>query len=199
MKKEKSLIELRKEASQKLKELEEIERKKREEVERKQQKINLFKAALNSRGYIKGKSLPMNSGQFQGSISWAEDNPLSDELTFPILFLYPEYEQSDFVKDCSERSSFQSHLQMMFPSPNSAPWDQNGDYVFPKLCLYLQTNQTDIEGSDEPNYRKKEWVRINPRKTIGDAIRTPGYILSGDIGVFYVFVDNSFLREFLAK
>ena len=47
-------------------------------------------------------------------------------LVWPVLLLYPEYNQSDYIAEFREHDRFIDHLREMFQTP--APWDVEGKY-----------------------------------------------------------------------
>ncbi|KAK7482280.1 hypothetical protein BaRGS_00026523 [Batillaria attramentaria] len=51
-------------------------------------------------------------------------------LHWPVLFLYPEYGQTDFIQDFHENSTFLDHIQHMFgPGTEPAAWDEAHKYT----------------------------------------------------------------------
>jgi len=54
----------------------------------------------------------------------------SSTLSWPLLILYPEILQSDFVQECREEHSLADHLRNMFPPQTDyAPWDEKKQSV----------------------------------------------------------------------
>jgi len=64
-------------------------------------------------------------------------------IRWPVVFLYDESGQSDFVEACDERSALEDQLQIMFPADRHVDWDDEGKYVWDKLICYLETHHED--------------------------------------------------------
>jgi hypothetical protein len=48
-------------------------------------------------------------------------------LQWPVIFLYPEYGQTDFIEAFHENSAFDDHLDLMFSE--SPSWDSHKKYT----------------------------------------------------------------------
>ncbi|CAL1141219.1 unnamed protein product [Cladocopium goreaui] len=66
-------------------------------------------------------------------------------VEWPMLLLYDEANQSDFVAAFDERYALEDQLQMMFPEDRHVEWDEQGKYVWKRLAAYLEFYP---EGSD---------------------------------------------------
>lgn len=64
-------------------------------------------------------------------------DPLSPKSTveFPTMFLYPLDNQSDFIKEFSEKDTIYQHLTYMLP----LPWDTRGEYKVSTVECYMDT------------------------------------------------------------
>lgn len=58
-------------------------------------------------------------------------------LHWPVLFLYPEYRQTDFISAFCENSSFIDHLAVMF-GDELPPWDTDKKYGPQNLQLFIE-------------------------------------------------------------
>lgn len=65
-----------------------------------------------------------------------EDAP--DAVGWPLLLLYDETCQSDFVEVFDERCELHEQFQIMFPGDRFADWDQDEKYVWDKLVGYME-------------------------------------------------------------
>jgi hypothetical protein len=62
-------------------------------------------------------------------------------MVWPVLLLYPEYGQSDFIRAFSEHDSLDAHLDQIFsPHQPPAPWDAERKYVREDLWVYFQSH-----------------------------------------------------------
>uniref|UniRef100_W5KS90 Tetratricopeptide repeat domain 4 n=1 Tax=Astyanax mexicanus TaxID=7994 RepID=W5KS90_ASTMX len=61
-------------------------------------------------------------------------------LHWPVLFLYPEYRQTDFISAFCENSSFIDHLTVMF-GEELPPWDTDKKYCPQNLQLFIEDHE----------------------------------------------------------
>lgn len=73
----------------------------------------------------------------QGSLHW------------PVLFLYPEHQQSDFVSAFCDGSSFIDHLGVMF-GEELPPWDTDKKYLPQNLQLFFEDEEKETLYEVEP-------------------------------------------------
>ena len=79
-------------------------------------------------------------------------------LVWPVLFMYPEHAQSDFVQAMEETTSFEELLSTMFPpgAPAPAPWDKGDDarvgpaYRVPELEVYFRERAVEAFDLSKP-------------------------------------------------
>ena len=63
------------------------------------------------------------------------------EVHWPVVFLYPQYSQSDFIASFNDGHSFSQHLDEMFPPGAAAPpWDAHNEYVVGRIEIYFLAN-----------------------------------------------------------
>lgn len=77
------------------------------------------------------------------STDWTPPDIIRSALVFPVMLLYPQYAQSDFIQDFHEDSTIGDHLDVMFPpeTRGSLPWDQKGEYISTSLNVYATTHR----------------------------------------------------------
>ncbi|NXU00036.1 TTC4 protein, partial [Buphagus erythrorhynchus] len=73
-------------------------------------------------------------------------------LNWPVLFLYPEHEQTDFTMAFHENSRFIDHLMVMFAE--LPPWDSEKKYLPNNLELYFEDEE------------REEMYEVNPEHTL---------------------------------
>eukprot|EP00747_Dinoflagellata_sp_TGD_P163864 gnl/TRDRNA2_/TRDRNA2_183037_c0_seq1.p2 gnl/TRDRNA2_/TRDRNA2_183037_c0~~gnl/TRDRNA2_/TRDRNA2_183037_c0_seq1.p2 ORF type:complete len:416 (+),score=95.11 gnl/TRDRNA2_/TRDRNA2_183037_c0_seq1:99-1250(+) len=61
-----------------------------------------------------------------------------DTVSWPLLLLYDETNQSDFVESFEELCCMDDQLQMMFPEDRHPGWDEEGKYVWDRLSCYME-------------------------------------------------------------
>eukprot|EP00127_Corallochytrium_limacisporum_P001596 Clim_evm7s68 gene=Clim_evmTU7s68 len=67
-------------------------------------------------------------------------DPEDGDLHWPVFFLYPEFQQSDFVQDWGEHTTFQQHCDVLFAEP--APWDTKHTYTPESVEIFVETHNT---------------------------------------------------------
>uniref|UniRef100_A0A8C3X4H2 Tetratricopeptide repeat domain 4 n=1 Tax=Catagonus wagneri TaxID=51154 RepID=A0A8C3X4H2_9CETA len=105
-------------------------------------------------------------------------------LSWPVLFLYPEYAQSDFISAFHEDSRFIDHLMVMFGETPS--WDLEQKYCPDNLEVYFE---------DED---RAELYRVPPKSTLLQVLQHPRYSVKALTPAFLVCVASSaFCRNYL--
>lgn len=109
-------------------------------------------------------------------------------LAWPVLFLYPEHGETDFIEEFLEEDVFADHLNAMFgPESPPAPWDLDCKYRPGVLRLYFED-------------RDQNLVQVDSGKSLLSVLSDSKYIVTGGTPGFIVVVDNSdFHREFVKK
>ncbi|KAK2835255.1 hypothetical protein Q5P01_015739 [Channa striata] len=109
----------------------------------------------------------------QGSLHW------------PVLFLYPEHQQSDFISAFCENNCFIDHLAVMF-GEELPPWDMDRKYHPRNLQLYFED-----EG-------KETFYRVNPEMSLLKVLQHRRFFVKAGTPSFIVLVSGSaFCKQFL--
>ncbi|KAM4806863.1 tetratricopeptide repeat protein 4 [Urocitellus parryii] len=197
--KEKKLLEIRIKAD-KLKRTEQRDVRKAKLKEKKEQNQN--EALLQA---IKARNIRLISeaaGEDEDSASegigeifldgLSSENPygarlsLDDQgrLSWPVLFLYPEYAQSDFISAFHEDSRFIDHLMVMFGEIPA--WDSEQKYRPDNLEVYFE----DEDGA--------ELYQVPPKSTLLQVLQHPRYSVKALTPAFLVCVgSSSFCKNYL--
>ncbi|XP_008831213.1 tetratricopeptide repeat protein 4 isoform X3 [Nannospalax galili] len=105
-------------------------------------------------------------------------------LSWPVLFLYPEYAQSDFISAFHEDSRFIDHLVVMFSE--APPWDVERKYSSEHLEVYFE---------DED---RAELYQVPPNSTLLQVLQHPRYSVKALTPAFLVCVGSSpFCKNYL--
>ncbi|XP_021397713.3 tetratricopeptide repeat protein 4 isoform X1 [Lonchura striata] len=163
---EKKLVEMRAKAD-KLKRVQERDARKAKVMESKEQcQKEILLAAIKERN-IKLVLEPSDEeeevsdglaelsldGFHSGSATGAKVHLDADgNLSWPVLFLYPEHEQTDFTVAFHENSRFIDHLMVMFAE--LPPWDLEKKYLPNNLELYFEDEE------------REEMYEVNPEHTL---------------------------------
>ncbi|XP_006839872.1 PREDICTED: tetratricopeptide repeat protein 4 [Chrysochloris asiatica] len=105
-------------------------------------------------------------------------------LSWPVLFLYPEHAQSDFISAFHEDSRFIDHLMVMFGETPS--WDLEQKYCPANLEIYFEDEE------------KTELYRVPPQITLLQMLQHPRYFVKALTPAVLVCVGSSpFCKNFL--
>ncbi|XP_062994619.1 tetratricopeptide repeat protein 4 isoform X1 [Elgaria multicarinata webbii] len=95
-------------------------------------------------------------------------------LTWPVLFLYPEHGQTDFISAFHEGSRFIDHLTVMFEE--LPPWDVERKYLPSELELYFEDEE------------RAEIYQIDTETTLLKALQHQRYFVKAGTPTFLVLV-----------
>jgi tetratricopeptide (TPR) repeat protein len=110
-----------------------------------------LEVALQSRDVELGPKL--YDGMYNGKVEFRDGG-----LWYPILFLYDEVMQSDFVASASEKSCLEDHFSIMFPDGRNAEWDERGIYKNGRLVAFLEV----LADAPVPKKKVPEWEKPDP-------------------------------------
>ncbi len=118
----------------------------------------------------------------------------TNNLIWPVFFLYPEYKESDFIESFNEETTFLDHLEVMFEQ--HAPWDNEKRYISSQLLVYFEYNLP-TTGDTLPTTKL---VKIEKKCTLKEILSHPKYIVKDGIPNFIILSKKGkFKEEFLAK
>ena len=199
-----------------IKQKQEDRKKKEEEASRKKnEELDRLYEIIESKGVRMGEAIYNRKGSKQ---AWTRGDmptlpvfdPDTQSLAWPVLFIYEEHHQTDFIERFNENDPFSAHLEMMFPpSTPPLPWDTHGDYGVDNLVIYFEGNaavpldRKNKQHKDEEQRKldylrlKPEKIKIDPDATLGEVLRHPAMIVPGS-PAFYV-VTKRFEAEFLRR
>ena len=126
--------------------------------------------------------------------------------SWPCLFMYPEFSQSDFVQAFSEENSLEEVLMTMFPPgiPQYAPWDARQEYIVSELEVYfreraaapfnltrpLASQVKQLVEQEENDIQVRRWFRVPLTATLGQILRRKEYVIPG-VPLFIVISKKS--------
>lgn len=119
------------------------------------------------------------------------DNPhpvhlVDSSLIWPVMLLYPEASESDFITNWNEQDPFASHLDIVFEQP--APWDKDHRYRPANVDVYFESNN----GS--------KLVRVGRNITLGKVLSLPSYeVIDGIPNFIILSKDGKFRDEFIGR
>jgi len=188
------LLKLRQDSVQKLKALERDERKRMMEEKRKKIEENVVLDLITQRG------IKVASSKGSSSLSLADVEPchpaavqkrvhISDNtLLWPVLFLYPEFGETDFIEEFSENDCFGDHMQAMFGVGVERPqWDSQSRYLPSSIVIYFEDCDNNL-------------VEVSQDQTLCQALTHHKFLLKAGTPGFIVLVKDSKVHtDFLQK
>ncbi|KAK7076906.1 Tetratricopeptide repeat protein 4 [Halocaridina rubra] len=172
-------------------------RKAQEEKKKENEEMKVIKAIM-SRGITLGTSTMKASSSLslkdlepchpaaQGSRVHLNEN---DDLVWPVMFIYPEHQETDFIQAFPESDIISDHLDVMLgPEAATAPWDIENKYLSQNLLLYFEDKE------------KEKLYEVDRNSTLLQVLTHPRYqVLGGTPGLLVLCKDSKFLVEFVKK
>lgn len=182
-------------AEKKLKEKKDREEAQRKVKEAEEKVLKEYHDKFGSRGMVLGKSFFKDAEAAPKEKPWIDDE---NRVHWPVLFLYPEHGQSDFIQDFMENITFEDQLSEMFPSkvgPPSpielSPWDDERKYYLEDLDVYLFVNSvTPLPGFKKKKEGSKRYIKLSKSSTLSEVLRHPEHVVPL-VAVFHVVVRGS--------
>lgn len=107
-------------------------------------------------------------------------------MTWPVMFLYPEHGESDFIQSYHETVTFDVHLEHMFSSENRPPWDVAGKYRADNLVLFYEDKV------------KTQLVSVKRDSNLIEVMKQSTFRIYGGTPTFIVLPNNcKFFSEYL--
>ncbi|KAF7711798.1 tetratricopeptide repeat protein 4 [Silurus meridionalis] len=107
-------------------------------------------------------------------------------LHWPVLFLYPEHRQTDFISAFCENSSFIDHIAVMF-GEELPPWDTDKKYQPQNLQLFFE------------DHKKGHLYEVTLETSLLDVLKHPGcFVKEGSPSFIILVKGSSFCRQFLS-
>jgi len=108
-----------------------------------------IKRALQQAIQKRGISIGPNLFEVQNKSTSKVHLDDKDQLHWPVMFVYEEYAQVDYIEDFMEDNTFSDHLGVMFPGNEFPDWDVHKKYSRPDIEIYAILNHV------TPNSQKK--------------------------------------------
>ena len=118
-------------------------------------------------------------------------SPDNDQiLIWPVLFLYPEVGETDFILEFADDQSFSDHLQVMFSE--CPPWDEDQKYTTDSVKVYFEDKFT--------RPARPKMIEVDKSGTLRQALNDSRYRVQAGTPNFIITVKGSkFEKEFLNK
>jgi len=107
-------------------------------------------------------------------------------LLWPVMLLYPEYSETDFIEAFSELSLFSEHLDVMFGAERPA-WDVDGKYQPDRLQVFFESKEL------------QRLYEVDINSSLLSALQHKRYVVHDGMPCFLIVVrDSPFARHFIA-
>ena len=196
--KEKRLLELRTQATNEEKARERDARREAAKEKRMKQEEAVLLQAIRDRGVTleaqrSGSDLtlkdlePLHPAALHKRVHFSPES--KNILVWPVLFLYPEHGETDFIEAFSDDQRFEDHVASMFgPGVEPAPWDAECKYKPGKIRLFFEDAEME------------RLVPVDLGATLGQTISHARYRVRGGTPGFIVLVEGSpFYADFVKK
>jgi hypothetical protein len=118
-------------------------------------------------------------------------NDETGKLSFPVLFLYPEFSESDLIASFEEESTFADHVEFMFgESQPKAGWDMAGVYTPDKIEIYFET-RPDLDPETAKKDEPRRLLKVDTEAPLLEIITHPDYRLVDGIASFFILSNGS--------
>ncbi|XP_048759199.1 tetratricopeptide repeat protein 4-like [Ostrea edulis] len=112
----------------------------------------------------------------------------NDTLHWPVLFMYPEHTQTDYIEDFNENSTFQDHLLHMFgPDVPPASWDLDKKYKPDDFLIYYEDKE------------KTTLHQISQSCSLLKALQNKWVVVEAGTPCFIILVNKSRFHEHFVK
>mmetsp|Transcript_40726 Transcript_40726/g.63591 ORF Transcript_40726/g.63591 Transcript_40726/m.63591 type:complete len:319 (-) Transcript_40726:814-1770(-) len=173
----------------------EMAKKKGKEQERLVERKAAIEAKARNRGAMIGASLfqEMLDTQKVGTEIGGESG---DAILWPLLLIYQEFRQSDFLRQCEDSTTIRQHLQTVFNTQQPPPpWDPEREYRADTAAVYFISYQAPIKVHGEYQWMQdehtgeqypKRWTRVEVDTSLQKLVGMEGHVLPGGCIVLHV-------------
>jgi len=101
----------------------------------------------------------------------------ADRLIWPVMVLYPETRQTDFIQNFYEDTPFMDQLEDLFEEPPE--WDRGRRYILPNLSVYF-------EGPNKSSVHK-----VDVSRPLASILEHEKFVLRGGTPSFLILIASS--------
>ncbi|CAI9621344.1 unnamed protein product [Staurois parvus] len=191
---EKKLLETRTKADKLQRTVDRDARKMKQTEKKKQTEKNTLLSAIKSRGIRLQEQRSDDDDETSSDSITSSENTTgaqvfmneSGRLSWPVLFLYPEHCQTDFISAFHEDSRFRDHLTAMF-SEDLPQWDTERKYLAPNLEVYFEDEDSEC------------FYQVDPDSTLLETMQHSRFRVKAGTPSFLIFVKQShFCRKYFS-
>ncbi|KAG7189642.1 hypothetical protein KM043_017322 [Ampulex compressa] len=104
-----------------------------------------------------------------------------DKLVWPVMIIYPEVLQTDFIQSFHEDVLFVDQLEQLFSEPPE--WDSQGRYTVNNINVYFECK------------KKRSVHKVNINQSLATILSHKRFIVLGGTPAFLIFVKSSKAEE----
>ena len=136
---------------------------------------------------------PCHPAALQKKVQLIADESGNNVLVWPVLFLYPEHGETDFIEQFTESDTIDDHLSIMFDQSEPPPWDIDGKY---RSSTNIHTYFEDSRCEARPKL-----VKVDTKKSLLKVLCSDKYpgVIAGTPTFILLAKDSPFEKEFLSK
>ncbi|XP_075678277.1 putative cytosolic Fe-S cluster assembly factor AAEL012261 [Dermatophagoides pteronyssinus] len=126
--------------------------------------------------------------KFQGSL-FETDHPTvrgcfvhfdsHQTLVWPVVFIYPDVGQTDFIEKFSENSTFAEYIEMLFET--KPEWDQKNQYRPERIRCYYQSCQTYTVDGEKRIAQELELIEFDRKLSLLKVLQLDDYIVQNAV------------------
>ncbi|BHF68413.1 Tetratricopeptide repeat protein 4 [Sparganum proliferum] len=150
------------------------------------QLVDAFKQ-LTSRGIVINMELPPIGLPESAAVQISFDH--LNKIHWPVLFMYPEFGQTDFVQDVAEYVTVKHCLKQLLTPSNPPPWDVNKHYT---------SSMDELEIFYEDCHIEKQMIAVPITSTLTEVSKSKGFSVRRDL-VMILIVVSKLSKNFYKK
>jgi len=109
-----------------------------------------------------------------------------DFLHWPVFLLYEEHKQLDLISDFADNTTFEDHLEVIFPGGNQwAEWDTQHNYDYKRVEVYAILHHVEPYDKKKRTGKMPVKTKLDNKSTLRDILTNLEYIVPG-VPVFFV-------------
>ncbi|XP_064460930.1 DNA polymerase interacting tetratricopeptide repeat-containing, protein of 47 kDa-like [Ornithodoros turicata] len=161
----------------------ELQKKKLQDERNAALKAELMKRGINLQDEESDDTLrPVHPALADHTVHFADDK---QDLVWPVIFLYPEFMDSDYIQRFCESNTFEAVLQIMFGEGVQQPeWNADGRYAVGRLSIWYK------------GIGSGALVQVSPNSTLKEVVFDKRFVVHNGTPTFCILSRGS---EFEAK
>jgi len=119
------------------------------------------------------------------------------KLHWPVMFVYEEYAQVDFMEDFMEETIMGDHLDIMFPQNEFPDWDIYKKYSRNNIEIYAILNQVVPLDPKKKTDKRPRKLRVKHTTELKEVLQHSEYVVPGTPVFYVISTQSTFKSKFL--